>query len=143
MSETSEYYERANGTKISKKCTLKGVENIEIGAKSFVSDHAVLDASQGTIRMGDRTYIGPHVRIIVSGGDRPQCIIGDGVWIGDGAQLNSCWIGHSVRIGMNARVDMDVVVQERAHVEHKAWLTEGTTVPNNTYYSDHQVVDSD
>ena len=118
--------------------------------QSFVSDNAVLDASQGIIRIGERTYIGPHVHIKVSSEQpqhnnnddtdnkkKPVCVvIGSGVWVGDRTQLHNCWIGPGARIGMDTRIDTDVVVQEKAHVEHGSWITEGPTVPNNAYYSD-------
>jgi carbonic anhydrase/acetyltransferase-like protein (isoleucine patch superfamily) len=117
--------------------------------QSFVSENAVLDASHGIIRIGERTYIGPHVHIKVSSEQhndndnekkkkekKPVCVIGSGVWVGDRTQLHNCWIGPGARIGMDTRIDTDVVVQEKAHVEHGSWITEGTTVPNNAYYCD-------
>jgi carbonic anhydrase/acetyltransferase-like protein (isoleucine patch superfamily) len=98
------------------------IGNVEIGAESSVWFGAVVrgDQPEHVIRIGARTSVQDNCVVHVS--DRGPTIIGDDVTIGHGAVLESCDIGNSALIGMNA------VVLQRARIGTKALVAAGSVV---------------
>lgn len=111
--------------------------------QSYIAENVLLDATHGPIRIGDRTYIGPGTSIVVAPlsdaqantKEKTQCMIGDGVWVGDRVRMINTWVGPGARIGMDARLDRNTVIQERACVENASWVTESTTVQNYSLFT--------
>ncbi|MQA89925.1 MAG: gamma carbonic anhydrase family protein [Gemmatimonas sp.] len=98
------------------------IGNVEIGEESSVWFGAVIrgDEREHVIRIGARTSVQDNCVVHVS--DRGPTLIGDDVTIGHGAVLESCAIGRSALIGMNA------VVLQRAQIGESALIAAGSVV---------------
>jgi carbonic anhydrase/acetyltransferase-like protein (isoleucine patch superfamily) len=108
------------------------IGDVEIGAEASVWFGAVLrgDHPDHGLRIGARSSIQDNCVLHVSA--RGPTLVGDDVTVGHGAVFESCVIGRSALIGMNAVILHDAVIGEAALVAALSVVPEGMEVPART-----------
>jgi carbonic anhydrase/acetyltransferase-like protein (isoleucine patch superfamily) len=108
------------------------IGNVTIGEESSVWFGAVIrgDEPEFEIRVGARTSVQDNVVIHVS--RQGATIIGDDVTIGHGAILESCTVGDSALIGMNAVILQRATVGGQALIAAGAVVSGGAQIPPRT-----------
>jgi carbonic anhydrase/acetyltransferase-like protein (isoleucine patch superfamily) len=108
------------------------IGNVTIGEEASVWFGAVIrgDEPEFEIRVGARTSVQDNVVLHVS--RQGPTLIGDDVTIGHGAVLESCTVGRSALIGMNAVVLQRATVGDEALIAAGAVVSAGGTIPPRT-----------
>ena len=108
------------------------IGDVEVGAESSIWFGAVLrgDHPDHGIRVGARTSIQDNCVLHVSA--RGATIVGDEVTVGHGAVFESCTIGNSALIGMNAVLLHGCTIGEAALVAALSVVPTGMEVPART-----------
>ena len=110
------------GTFLAETATLIGT--VEIGQDCSIWYGAVLRGDVGAIRLGDRVNVQDNA-ILHATNDISECIIGNDVSIGHGANVHGCIIGNDVIIGMGA------IVMDNTVVPDGTIIAAGAVVPAN------------
>lgn len=110
------------GTFLAETATLIGT--VETGQDCSIWYGAVLRGDVGAIRLGDRVNVQDNA-ILHATNDISECIIGNDVSIGHGANVHGCIIGNDVIIGMGA------IVMDNTVVPDGTIIAAGAVVPAN------------
>lgn len=110
------------GTFLAETATLIGT--VEMGQDCSIWYGAVLRGDVGAIRLGDRVNVQDNA-ILHATNDISECIIGNDVSIGHGANVHGCIIGNDVIIGMGA------IVMDNTVVPDGTIIAAGAVVPAN------------
>ena len=97
---------------------------VEIGDDCSIWYGAVLRGDVGAIHIGDRVNIQDNA-VLHATFEKSECIIGDDVSIGHGANVHGCIIGNDVIIGMGA------IVMDSTIVPDGTIIAAGAVVPAN------------
>jgi carbonic anhydrase/acetyltransferase-like protein (isoleucine patch superfamily) len=97
---------------------------VEIGDDCSIWYGAVLRGDVGAIHIGDRVNIQDNA-VLHATYEQSECIIGDDVSIGHGANVHGCIIGNDVIIGMGA------IVMDNTVVPDGTIIAAGAVVPAN------------
>ena len=100
------------------------IGNCKIGKGCSIWYGAVLRGDVGAIRLGDRVNIQDNA-ILHATNNISECIIGNDVSIGHGANVHGCIIGNDVIIGMGA------IVMDNTVVPDGTIIAAGAVVPAN------------
>ena len=100
------------------------IGSVEIGDDCSIWYGAVLRGDVGAIHIGDRVNIQDNAVVHATFG-KSECIIGDDVSIGHGANVHGCIIGNDVIIGMGA------IVMDNTIVPDGTIIAAGAVVPAN------------
>ena len=100
------------------------IGDVSIGNECSVWYGAVLRGDVGPIRIGDRVNIQDNAVLHATYG-QSECIIGNDVSIGHGANVHGCTIGNDVIIGMGA------IVMDNTVVPDGTIIAAGAVVPAN------------
>jgi carbonic anhydrase/acetyltransferase-like protein (isoleucine patch superfamily) len=108
------------------------IGNVEVGEDASIWFGAVLrgDHPDHGIRVGARASVQDNCVLQVSA--RGPTIVGDDATIGHGAVFESCTIGRSALIGMNAVILHGAAIGEEALVAALSVVPEGMQVPART-----------
>ena len=109
-------------TFLAETATLIGT--VEIGNDCSIWYGAVLRADVGAIRIGNCSNVQDNAILHATFGES-ECIIGDYVSIGHGANVHGCVIGNDVIIGMGA------IVMDNTIVPDGTIIAAGAVVPAN------------
>ena len=97
---------------------------VEMGADCSIWYGAVLRADVGAIRMGDRVNVQDNA-VLHATYQQSECLIGNDVSIGHGANVHGAIIGNDVIIGMGA------IVMDHTVVPDGTIIAAGAVVPAN------------
>jgi carbonic anhydrase/acetyltransferase-like protein (isoleucine patch superfamily) len=100
------------------------IGSVEIGDDCSIWYGAVLRGDVGAIHIGDRVNIQDNA-VLHATFEKSECIIGDDVSIGHGANVHGCIIGNDVIIGMGA------IVMDNTIVPDGTIIAAGAVVPAN------------
>lgn len=100
------------------------IGDVTVGDDCSIWFGAVLRADVGAIRIGDRVNIQDNA-VLHATYDRSECIIGNDVSIGHGANVHGAIIGDDVIIGMGA------IVMDNTVVTPGTIIAAGAVVPAN------------
>lgn len=100
------------------------IGDVTVGDDCSIWFGAVLRADVGAIRIGDRVNIQDNA-VLHATYDRSECIIGNDVSIGHGANVHGAIIGDDVIIGMGA------IVMDNTVVPPGTIIAAGAVVPAN------------
>ena len=100
------------------------IGDASIGNDCSIWYGAVLRGDVGPIRIGDRVNIQDNAVLHATYG-QSECIIGDDVSVGHGANVHGCTIGNNVIIGMGA------IVMDNTLVPDGTIIAAGAVVPAN------------
>ena len=100
------------------------IGDVEIGDDCSIWYGAVLRGDVGAIHIGDRVNIQDNA-VLHATYEQSECIIGDDVSIGHGANVHGCIIGNDVIIGMGA------IVMDNTIVPDGTIIAAGAVVPAN------------
>lgn len=100
------------------------IGDVTVGDDCSIWFGAVLRADVGAIRIGDRVNIQDNA-VLHATYDRSECIIGNDVSIGHGANVHGAIIGDDVIIGMGA------IVMDNTVVAPGTIIAAGAVVPAN------------
>ena len=100
------------------------IGDVTVGDDCSIWFGAVLRADVGAIRIGDRVNIQDNA-VLHAPYDRSECIIGNDVSIGHGANVHGAIIGDDVIIGMGA------IVMDNTVVPPGTIIAAGAVVPAN------------
>ena len=100
------------------------IGDVTVGDDCSIWFGAVLRADVGAIRIGDRVNIQDNA-VLHATYDRSECIIGNDVSIGHGANVHGAIIGDDVIIGMGA------IVMDNTVVPDGTIIAAGAVVPAN------------
>lgn len=108
------------------------IGDVEVGPESSIWFGAVLRADHPDhgIRVGARASVQDNCVLHVSA--RGPTVVGDEATIGHGAVFESCMIGGSALVGMNAVILHGAVIGEAALVAALSVVPEGMVVPPRT-----------
>lgn len=109
-------------TFLAETATLIG--SVSIGDDCSIWYGAVLRGDVGAIRIGDRVNIQDNA-VLHATYQQSECIIGNDVSIGHGANVHGCIIGNDVIIGMGA------IVMDNTTVPDGTIIAAGAVVPAN------------
>lgn len=109
-------------TYLAETATLIG--SVTMGEDCSIWYGAVLRADVGAIRIGNRVNIQDNA-VLHATYKESECIIGDDVSIGHGANVHGCIIGNDVIIGMGA------IVMDNTIVPDGTIIAAGAVVPAN------------
>lgn len=109
-------------TFLAETATLIG--EVEIGNECSIWYGAVLRGDVGAIRIGNHSNVQDNA-ILHATFDESECIIGEYVSIGHGANVHGCIIGNDVIIGMGA------IVMDNTVVPDGTIIAAGAVVPAN------------
>lgn len=87
------------------------IGNVSIGEDCSIWYGAVLRGDVGAIRIGDRVNIQDNA-VLHATYQQSECIIGNDVSVGHGANVHGCIIGNDVIIGMGAIVMDNTIVPD-------------------------------
>lgn len=102
------------------------IGTVEMGDDCSVWYGAVLRGDVGAIRIGDRVNIQDNA-VLHATYQQSECIIGNDVSIGHGANVHGCIIGNDVIIGMGA------IVMDNTVVPDGTIIAAGAVVPANQH----------
>ena len=102
------------------------IGTVEMGCDCSIWYGAVLRGDVGAIRLGDRVNIQDNA-ILHATNNISECIIGNDVSIGHGANVHGCIIGNDVIIGMGA------IVMDNTVVPDGTIIAAGAVVPANQH----------
>ena len=100
------------------------IGKVEMGDDCSIWYGAVLRGDVGAIRIGDRVNIQDNA-VLHATNNISECIIGNDVSIGHGANVHGCIIGNDVIIGMGA------IVMDNTVVPDGTIVAAGAVVPAN------------
>ena len=100
------------------------IGTVEMGCDCSIWYGAVLRGDVGAIRLGDRVNIQDNA-VLHATNNISECIIGNDVSIGHGANVHGCIIGNDVIIGMGA------IVMDNTVVPDGTIIAAGAVVPAN------------
>lgn len=100
------------------------IGTVEMGDDCSIWYGAVLRGDVGAIRIGDRVNIQDNA-VLHATNNISECIIGNDVSIGHGANVHGCIIGNDVIIGMGA------IVMDNTVVPDGTIVAAGAVVPAN------------
>lgn len=100
------------------------IGDVNIGNDCSIWYGAVLRGDVGPIRIGDRVNIQDNAVLHATYG-QSECIIGNDVSVGHGANVHGCTIGNNVIIGMGA------IVMDNTCVPDGTIIAAGAVVPAN------------
>lgn len=100
------------------------IGTVEMGDDCSIWYGAVLRGDVGAIRIGDRVNIQDNAILHATYG-QSECIIGNDVSIGHGANVHGCIIGNDVIIGMGAIVMDNTIVPDGTIIAAGAVVTAG------------------
>ena len=100
------------------------IGTVEIGDDCSIWYGAVLRGDVGAIRIGDRVNIQDNAVLHATYG-QSECVIGNDVSVGHGANVHGCTIGNNVIIGMGA------IVMDNTLVPDGTIIAAGAVVPAN------------
>lgn len=100
------------------------IGTVEMGDDCSVWYGAVLRGDVGAIRIGDRVNIQDNA-VLHATYQQSECIIGNDVSIGHGANVHGCIIGNDVIVGMGA------IVMDNTVVPDGTIIAAGAVVPAN------------
>jgi carbonic anhydrase/acetyltransferase-like protein (isoleucine patch superfamily) len=100
------------------------IGSVEIGDDCSIWYGAVLRGDVGAIHIGDRVNIQDNA-VLHATYEQSECIIGDDVSIGHGANVHGCIIGNDVIIGMGS------IVMDNTVVPDGTIIAAGAVVPAN------------
>ena len=100
------------------------IGTVEMGDDCSIWYGAVLRGGVGAIRIGDRVNIQDNA-VLHATNNISECIIGNDVSIGHGANVHGCIIGNDVIIGMGA------IVMDNTVVPDGTIIAAGAVVPAN------------
>ena len=100
------------------------IGTVEMGDDCSIWYGAVLSGDVGAIRIGDRVNIQDNA-VLHATNNISECIIGNDVSIGHGANVHGCIIGNDVIIGMGA------IVMDNTVVPDGTIVAAGAVVPAN------------
>ena len=100
------------------------IGTVSIGDDCSIWYGAVLRGDVGAIRLGDRVNIQDNA-VLHATYKQSECIIGNDVSIGHGANVHGCMIGNDVIIGMGA------IVMDNTIVPDGTIIAAGAVVPAN------------
>lgn len=100
------------------------IGDVEIGDDCSIWYGAVLRGDVGAIHIGDRVNIQDNA-VLHATYHQSECIIGDDVSIGHGANVHGCIIGNDVIVGMGA------IVMDNTVVPDGTIIAAGAVVPAN------------
>lgn len=100
------------------------IGTVEIGDDCSIWYGAVLRGDVGAIHIGDRVNIQDNA-VLHATYQQSECIIGDDVSIGHGANIHGCIIGNNVIVGMGA------IVMDNTVVPDGTIIAAGAVVPAN------------
>ena len=100
------------------------IGTVETGDDCSIWYGAVLRGDVGAIRIGNRVNIQDNA-VLHATYEQSECIIGDDVSIGHGANVHGCIIGNDVIIGMGA------IVMDNTFVPDGTIIAAGAVVPAN------------
>ena len=100
------------------------IGSVTIGDDCSIWYGAVLRGDVGAIHIGDRVNIQDNA-ILHATFEKSECIIGDDVSVGHGANVHGCIIGNDVIIGMGA------IVMDNTIVPDGTIIAAGAVVPAN------------
>ena len=100
------------------------IGTVSMGEDCSIWYGAVLRGDVGAIRMGDRVNVQDNA-ILHATYQKSECIIGNDVSIGHGANVHGCIIGNDVIIGMGA------IVMDNTIVPDGTIIAAGAVVPAN------------
>ena len=100
------------------------IGSVEIGDDCSIWYGAVLRGDVGAIHIGDRVNIQDNA-VLHATYEQSECIIGDDVSIGHGANVHGCIIGNDVIIGMGS------IVMDNTVVPDGTVIAAGAVVPAN------------
>ena len=109
-------------TFLAETATLIGT--VETGEDCSIWYGAVLRGDVGAIRLGDRVNVQDNA-VLHATNNVSQCIVGNDVSIGHGANVHGCIIGNDVIIGMGA------IVMDNTVVPDGTIIAAGAVVPTN------------
>lgn len=109
-------------TFLAETATLIGT--VETGEDCSIWYGAVLRGDVGAIRLGDRVNVQDNA-VLHATNNISQCIVGNDVSIGHGANVHGCIIGNDVIIGMGA------IVMDNTVVPDGTIIAAGAVVPAN------------
>ena len=107
------------GTFVAENASLIG--EVEIGKDCSIWYGAVLRGDVGAIRMGNYSNVQDNAILHATYGES-ECIIGDYVSIGHGANVHGCVIGNDVIIGMGAIVMDNTIVPDGTIIAAEQWF---------------------
>lgn len=102
------------------------IGTVEMGCDCSIWYGAVLRGDVGAIRLGDRVNVQDNA-ILHATNNISECIIGNDVSIGHGANVHGCIIGNDVIIGMGA------IVMDNTVVPDGTIIAAGAVVPANQH----------
>lgn len=102
------------------------IGTVEMGDDCSVWYGAVLRGDVGAIRIGDRVNIQDNA-VLHATYQQSECIIGNDVSIGHGANIHGCKIGNNVIVGMGA------IVMDHTVVPDGTIIAAGAVVPANLH----------
>ena len=100
------------------------IGSVTIGDDCSIWYGAVLRGDVGAIHIGDRVNIQDNA-VLHATFEKSECIIGDDVSVGHGANVHGCIIGNDVIIGMGA------IVMDNTIVPDGTIIAAGAVVPAN------------
>jgi carbonic anhydrase/acetyltransferase-like protein (isoleucine patch superfamily) len=110
------------GTFVAENASLIG--EVEIGKECSIWYGAVLRGDVGAIRIGNYSNVQDNAILHATYGES-ECVIGEYVSIGHGANVHGCVIGNDVIIGMGA------IVMDHTVVPDGTIIAAGAVVPAN------------
>ena len=98
------------------------IGDVTVGEDCSIWYGAVLRGDVGAIRIGDRVNIQDNA-VLHATYNKSECIIGNNVSIGHGANIHGCIIGNDVLVGMGA------IVMDNTTVPDGTIIAAGAVVP--------------
>ena len=100
------------------------IGTVEVGQDCSIWYGAILRGDVGAIRLGDRVNVQDNA-VLHATNNISECIVGNDVSIGHGANVHGCIIGNDVIIGMGA------IVMDNTIVPDGTIIAAGAVVPAN------------
>lgn len=134
----SEYVETASGNKVSRQTVLCGSQNIVLHGKVIVQSDAIIRGDLGNVKTGryciisKNAVIRPPFKKFSRGVAFFPLVMGDHVFVGEGAIVNAAIVGSYIYIGKNAIIGRRSVLKDCCYIEDGAVVPPEMIVPSFT-----------
>ncbi|XP_031623219.1 dynactin subunit 5 [Contarinia nasturtii] len=147
--DKEEYIETASGNKVSRKTVLCGSQNIVLNGKVIVQTGAIIRGDLSNVRTGrycvisQKAVIRPAYKQFSTGIAFFPLVIGEHVYIGEGAVVSAASIGSYVYIGKNAIIGRRCTIRDCCIIEDGAVVPPETTVASFMKFTAQGTIEGD
>eukprot|EP01091_Cochliopodium_minus_P012421 TRINITY_DN3754_c1_g3_i4.p2 TRINITY_DN3754_c1_g3~~TRINITY_DN3754_c1_g3_i4.p2 ORF type:complete len:181 (+),score=38.16 TRINITY_DN3754_c1_g3_i4:56-598(+) len=138
--EPNTYLETSSGTKISKKASIFGLQDITVQSNCLIREESIIRADLAKIEMGQCCVIGKNSTLHPTLVSFPKGVaflaikMGNFIYIKEDCIISSISIGSHVFIGSRVILGKKTIIKDNGVILEDSVVPEGTVIPSFTVW---------